>query len=566
MLQLSLKNKKRILYASLSVLAIAAAVLCSILATWTRSAFVRELAYLVHYFLYFALFTLWGVSVHRRIIQLQARLHFVVVAVLMVLWLTLREFRLHLAYSENISRLCWYSYYIPILLILVLSFFISLSLGKSEKYRLSKWTSLMFLPTLLLIVLVLTNDLHQWVFIVPATNLMQSRLDYQYGFLFYLLALWCGICILATFLILFVKSRILQTGRFLWLPLVPIFIATLYAIIYITRFPVLGWVLGDVTLFNCLLFMAFFESCIQCGLIQTNTCYVNIFKASLNLSAQITDRDYNVCYAAHDAQPIRKEDMFEAEQGLVILEDGRRVHNISVYGGHAIWTEDIFELLELRQSLAEAREDLRERNEFLKNEYEQEREYRRVMEKNRLYDLLQRETQVQLDKVSVLAAEYEGLDDEAEKRRILAKIVILGSYIKRRKDFVLQMEGASMTEGAFMISENRLKSALDESFRSLKLAGIKGAYVVDTGAESLKGDIILLAYDFFENVLESVLDRLRYIAVRVALIEGRLRCAVLLDCEPGMDELSALYPGLQVIRPEDGGVELMLPLTGGVEL
>lgn len=533
---------------------------CSIVASSATSGFVAQLAQMVRFFLHFGLFSIWGISVYRRIIQLQARLHFVVIAVLMLFWLTLREFRWNFVYNPNVSRLFWYSYYIPILLILLLSFFISLSVGKSEKYLLPKWTGLLFLPTLLLLGLVMTNDIHQWVFILPANAMEGFEYDYRYGLLFYVIAIWCGTCILATFITLFVKSRLLHTAGFLWLPLVPIFIAALYAITYVLRLPVLDSALGDATFFSCCLFMAFFESCIQCGFIQTNTCYFDIFNASLNLSAQITDDDYNVRYAARDAGVLLKEDMVRAETQVVLLADGRRLRNIRVCGGHAIWTEDIYELLELQESLAETREELRERNEFLKMEYEQEKEYRQVMEQNRLYDLLQRETQSQLDKVGLLTAKYEEVETEEERRLILSKIVILGSYIKRRKDFVLMMETSDF------ISENRLKSALEESFRSLRLAGIRGGYVVDTGRESLEGPVVMLAYDFFEHVLEMALDELRYIAVRVVCLEGELRCAVALDSSSEDAELRKTYTNMSVLSDEDGSVEYILPIRGGESL
>ena len=50
------------------------------------------------------------------------------------------------------------------LLIPMLSVFVSQSLGKGEDFRLPRWTKLLYLPTLLLLLLVLTNDLHQQVF------------------------------------------------------------------------------------------------------------------------------------------------------------------------------------------------------------------------------------------------------------------------------------------------------------------------------------------------------------------------------------------------------------------
>lgn len=560
MVRLSTKNKSLLRSVAPAIAVITVAELLRSIVNVVEIEFINQLAKLFLIFLYLGLFSVWGISLHRRIIQPQVRRHFVAVAILIVLWLLMREFRWNLVYNRIVLQLLWYAYYIPILLIFLLGFLISLSLGKSEKYRLPKWTALLFVPTLILIALVMTNELHQWVFIFPENATISSRMEYRYGILFYVLAVWGGFCTLAAFITLIVKCRVPRTGKFLWLPIFPILTALLYTVFYMLRLPFLVGVFGDVTIFDCLVFMAFFESCIQCGLIQSNSGYFDLFCASVELCARITDNDYRVHYTSHDTVPVTKYDMIRAESEPVILPEGRRLHNMRVHGGHAIWTEDISELLDLREALAETREDLKERNEFLKMEYEQEQEYHRVMEQNRLYDLLQRETQSQLDQVSLLADEYERTRNKKEKQRILNKIVILGSYIKRRKDFVLLMEGGNV------IPENRLKSALDESFRSLKSGGIRGGYIVNTGREAIKGDVLVIAYDFFESVLEALLDTVTYIAFRVIRIDKELRCTVTADCVVDTLKLSLRYPDMRIVRNEDGGAEYVLSLKGGESL
>lgn len=557
MTRLFVKNKKLLRSTVFTTLVIVIAELFRSIAHSTDIGFVEQLLNLLLISLYIGLFSVWGISVHRRIIQFQVRRYFVSVAALMVLWLIIREFRWHLVHNATLRQFLWYAYYIPILLILLLGFLISLSLGKSDKYRLPKWTVFLFVPTLLLIFFVMTNNLHQLVFILPKKNI-SSKSDYHYGIVYYTLAVWVGLCALASFITLIVKCRIPRTKKFLWLPLLPVLIAVLYTLVYVSRIPVSGGLWDDVTVFHCLVFMTFFESCIQCGLIQSNTRYFNLFHASVEISAQVTDNNYNVCYTARDTVAITQEEMISAELDPVILSGGRRLHNMKIRGGHAIWTEDISELLELQEALAETRSELEEHNEFLQTEYEQEKEYRRVMEQNRLYDLLQKQTQSQLDQVSSLTDEYEKARDNMEKRRILSKIVILGSYIKRKKDFVLLMESTSA------IPENRLKSALDESFRSLKLGGVQGGYIVETGCKTLNGDILMLAYDFFESVLETLLDAVRYIAVRVVRVNEEIRCIVTVDYyTEDISELVHKYPNMRIIRDEDGSTEYTLSLVGG---
>ena len=264
-------------------------------------------------------------------------------------------------------------------------------------------------------------------------------------------------------------------------------------------------------------------------------------------------------YAARGAEPIPRETMIAAQDAPVILAEGKRLHNMPVNGGHMVWTEDISELLESRRTLEERREELHDRNAFLQLEYEKEKEHRLVMEQNRLYDLLRSRTQPQLDRINRLTEAYGAAEDPAEKRSILARIVVLGSFIKRRKDFVLSVDSAPT------LPESKLTSALDESFRSLALCGVHGGYLVRTGRETLPGEMLTLAYDFFECVLEAVLDDAQFLNVSVGGPAGALRCCVRTDVPGDSAAVLERFPGARLLTEEDGA-EYRLPLEGGAAL
>ena len=548
---------KPVLRTALTVAAvIAAAVLCRRAVVITDNDYLEQLFNLLRILLYIGLFVVWGISVRRRVVQLQVCYYLVAIAALMVMWLMTREMRWHMVFNEDIKRVLWYFYYIPMLMIPLLALRVSLSLGKPETYRLPGNTALLYIPTAVLLLLVLTNDLHQFVFRFPE-GAMWTEASYGYAAGYYLVSAWSVLLAGAAFIFMLIKCRLPRTGRFLWLPLLPFGAAVLYVALYAARVPFVYTVFGDLTVTECLLFAAFFESCIFSGLIQSNTHYGDLFRACGGISVQITDNDYTTRYAASGLEPVTIADMMRAEAEPVILPEGKRLHNMSVSGGHAIWTEDISELLETREALEEIREELNERSGFLQMKYGQEKEYRRVMEQNRLYDLQQKQIQPQLDEINRLTESYEAAETEAEKNRILAKIVILGSYIKRRRDFVLLMERADV------IPEGRLISALEESFRSLSLGGVRGAFLVSTGRENLNRALLTLAYDFFESVLETVLDTVRYITVHVTSGEDGLYCRVMTDCQADAGGLLKKYPGLRVTYDEGDGACFILPLSGG---
>ncbi|MGN0604352.1 MAG: histidine kinase N-terminal 7TM domain-containing protein, partial [Oscillospiraceae bacterium] len=96
----------------------------------------------------------------------------------------------------NINRILWYCYYIPMLFVPLLSIFVSASIGKPENSRMSKWlipaTTLTFIFTLL----VLTNDLHQFVFAFPENASVFTDEDYTYQTGYILVIGWEIVCAL----------------------------------------------------------------------------------------------------------------------------------------------------------------------------------------------------------------------------------------------------------------------------------------------------------------------------------------------------------------------------------
>lgn len=552
MARLSKQNKALLNTFAAAAAVVIAAVLCRRIVLTTGSKYIEQLANLVRIFLYLGLFAAWGASVQRRLVQHQVRRHLVIVAVLMILWLTVRELRWHMILNEDAKRLLWYVYYIPILMIPLLALLVSLSLEKPETYRLPKSAALLYIPTAILILLVLTNDLTGAVFHFPAGEL-RTEANYAYAPGYYAVTVWGVLCAAAAFAVMLTKCRLPRPGKFLWLPLIPFGAAVLYVILYAMRVDLVYNALGDLTAVECLLFTAFFECCIRCGLIQSNSRYSDLFRASADSSVLIADNGYTVRYASSGSEPISKDDMIRAEAAPVILPGGRCLHNMTIHGGHALWTEDISRLLDLRGELEGIQEELSDRNEIVRMEYISERERKTLEEQNRLYDLMQQKTQTQLDGIRQLASDYHKTGDEAEKRAILARIVVLGSFIKRRKDFVLSMEASSV------IPVSTLTSAFQESFRSIELLDIRGACLVQTNDERMPGAVLALAYDFFEDVMEAVLDRARYINVRVAAANGALRCAVGTDAEADDAALRLKYPDMRSGGDGDGA-EYILPL------
>ena len=179
---MSKATKKSILFA-LGVLALIA------FAMWLRYAsrhiFHSPVVSHLRSGIYVFLFSAWCYSLRIRIVQTQVRRYLLAISVLMVLWILLRSIKFSIE-NTDAERWLWYFYYFPMLFIPMLSVFVSRSLGKGEDFRLPRWTKLLYLPTLLLLLLVLTNDLHQQVFSFPSGVLSDQAYRYESGYFFVL--------------------------------------------------------------------------------------------------------------------------------------------------------------------------------------------------------------------------------------------------------------------------------------------------------------------------------------------------------------------------------------------
>ena len=164
---------------------VTALVLCAILARVAGLLQFHKVATgLLRSGIYIGLLAAWGVSVRLRIVQTQVRRYLTAVSLLMVFWMAERTAKYFFVTDWNVGRHLWYGYYFPMLFIPLLAVFVSFSLGRPENFRLPKWTTILYLPTTLALLLVLTNDLHQWVFtFTSVASLREANADgYEWGY------------------------------------------------------------------------------------------------------------------------------------------------------------------------------------------------------------------------------------------------------------------------------------------------------------------------------------------------------------------------------------------------
>lgn len=491
--------------------------------------------------IYIFLYAAWGVSLQRRTMQPQQRHYMVAIAVCMSFWFlvrTLKYFFIPADTMPDLLRLAWYAYYIPMLMIPVLSLLTALSIGKPEHYRTPPLLYLLWLPTALLILIVLTNDLHQTVFAFEE-GMAWTDDNSTYGYVYWIVLAWILSTAAVAFGIILRKCRIPSSRKILWLPLIPFLLIFTYGILYITALSAIKLFVGDMTAVFCLLIALTFESSLQCGLIQSNSHYAELFRAS-SIAAQITDADFNVCVSAENAKPVEKQVLAHAERGAIILDGGMRLCAEPIRGGFVFWQEDISTLLALLEELSGTREELKSYGGLLEEENKQKRRRKKLEEQKRLFEMVQETIRPHLAQLNEVLEQLRHAETEKDTQKALGKLAVIGAYLKRRSNLIM------LADNMGQIPVEELRLCLKESETNLRLCGVSCALKFSMEGE-LPFETVGALFDFYETAVELALDTLTGLTAFAAGTELRL----MLSCDDDLTALCATFENAYVTR-EDG--------------
>ena len=496
--------------------------------------------------LYLLLFSLWGYSLDRRIIQPQTLHCLRLTAALMLVWLVLRTLKYEVVTDPTAARYIWYLYYLPMLFIPLLGVYIALSLGKPQEIRLNGRVGCLAIVPAVLFLSVITNDLHQQVFAfsggVPGG---QDNSSFSHRPLYYACFGWMIACMVFALVRLLNKSRIPGSGKRKLAPFVTGCITVLYGFLYLSGLPAVRWWFGDMNVMFCLLFAAIYESCIRCRMIQSNTGYVELFEAT-TLAACIADSSGNIVLRSHAAC----DDIACPEEGTQVFRpDGIRISSAPISGGYAVWQDNVRPLTELRAKLSENKAIIKNNKEKLQEAYLIQKKLYELTEKNRIYDELEARYGKQINRIGQLLKQCEDAEP-AEVRNLLKRILLLGTYIKRGANlYFLGMEYE-------LLPQQELRLTVDEAVRVMTVCGTECSVVYHT-TKPMRSTEVMRLFDLLKTVAEMTVNGLQSLFISVS--DGEMDLSV--ECTA---DLSFLASADITVRREDG-LWLVRTLIGGCD-
>ena len=410
-----------------------------------------------------------------------------------------------------LARHTWYFYYVPILLLPLSLFYISLFVfAKNKEKNLKIWKAFSVL-TIILIILVLTNDIHQQVFIFN-DNFEDWDSNYVHGWLFYIVYLWQFTLYFSAIIILILKCRISSSKKDSWVLMIPFLTGVImYALLLTGKMPKINSV-PIIEFPESIIFTAtvVLECCMQLGLIPTNTDYKNLFK-NLPLSAQITNTKYLTIYSSPTAVTLSQKQL-STKSGNRIGEH-TVLNKMEIPGGYGFWQDDMTEIDRLNTELNESKENLSQQAELTRLNNELKEKQTKIKERTFVYDMIAKSTHRQSQQISQFSKMALETTDSQKKDYYRHRIVLLASYIKRYANLMV------LSKQNDKIEVGELGLAFTEVLRYLNFCGIPSEHI-GSGNCTINSVDALTVFEIFESIINTYYSVLKGIFVNLSVKEN----------------------------------------------
>ena len=453
----------------------------------------QGIVYISNFIVISTLLLMWIISIQRRIILPKTRSLFLCIGILLLYWSFARTVRYTVFYGDiPAMRLVWYSYYFSIILIPLFGFYVSISIDKSEHYNLPIKLKLLLLPAFILIAFVFTNNRHSLMFIITRYDLL-SRV-YKYGTIYYMVAFWVSSLILLTLYILFKKCILNKKKDKIILPFIIILLGIIYTVFFNYNHNHSIVKLIDLNTAFTFFYVAFWESCISRGLIQSNTLYKEFFTYSKQ-DTSIIDYNGNVKYCSSPlTSPNRKIINELILNGKYILRNNRQYNIQTISGGYVIWQEEMSEVIKMLAKLSIINEELKNDISLIQAKMEVESKKAAFEERIRIYDLINAKTKNQINSIK---HDISAISKSEENLALWKKINFTAIYVKRCSSMILISQ--DMTQNA----PQNFELHFQETVNYLKENGISCS--INNAIDSdIAFDTVLKIYEIMYYFIEPV--------------------------------------------------------------
>ena len=441
--------------------------------------------------IYLVIFSFWLIRLYYKLYDKKKRKYILYIGLLIILWLILRISK-SLIDNITINRLIWYLYYIPMLLIPTLFYIFSNTSIRKKVHK-----KALYIVSTILILLVLTNDLHQLAFKFPSG--LEDFNTYKHNIIYFIICIWT-FSLLAKGMINLAIDKIKVKKDFkAFLPLIILIIEIIYTGLYVSNLSIIRN--SNLAVITSIITCLGIELMFYLNLIPNNSKYKNRFENS-SLDMAIISLDGKTTYLTNTFKKIPNNIINNIKKGN--NKDKYKKENI-IYDikrnkdSYVIIKKDITKLNELKKELEIKQKELINQQKSLKNEEEI---------RKKLYEIRLRK-RIILKLEDNLESRREEAKKILNKRNInknnLERIKLLIAYCKRKSSLIISEFNNEI------YSEINIKLILEELLCDSQSLGINGAVVVN----KMNIDSLMMSniYEVIFSILEQLQDNYIFIAI-----------------------------------------------------
>lgn len=492
--------RKDILTYSLSTLFVFAAALLHLL------DYLELLPFSVH-ILIFCLYTfvilLWLRNMENRILRASSIKIFRSISILLICYLAMRTLKYEILIDNPIAvQHIRYIYYFFNLHIVHLVFLTSLLISMPERESINKLWNLLWIPTELLVLLVLTNDYHGWAFSLARPNNV-----HQYGPIFYLILMYVGLLAAATLTFTLRPSWATKQFRPILLPVCILAIWILYTFLYIFDWQPFFYVkvLFKSTEFNILAVILFIESLVFTRLIPSNRGYEGFLKLSA-LNIGILNADGQMIYQPKEGPRVDTKTIQKSQVAPIPIDQNTILESAPIQGGQSFWFVDLRNFNALKAKLIALHDDMISENDLLMADNKLKEKMAKLAEQEEIRSSINSKLEPQFSRLQKIVTNLP--DDEGAFENTLKDACVYNVYIKRYANLFL----LSKNKDTIALSEVAL--AFAESLDYLNIRGVKGKLNWPL-KDPCDAHLCLQIYEVFQTIIELHLPFMKALSVDI---------------------------------------------------
>lgn len=473
--------------------------------------------------LYTVVIFLWMHNMMNRVLRHSVVTRFKLIGILLICYLTVRTVKYEIFINnEDAVRVIRNFYFVFPLILTQLVFLTSLHVGKSERENISKYWDLLWIPTCVAALLILTNDYHELVFSVDP----KIRGINMYGPVFYFVIIYIGLLALCTLVFTMMpsfKNRHLASVN---LPIFIIFIWGLYTFLFM-----IGWepfeyikIIFKSAEFNILMVLLFIESLVFMRLLPSNRGYESFLQLS-SLNIGIVDLNKEMIFRPKKYKDIDLALVDKALKSPIFIDEDTLLESANITGGTSFWFIDFTDFNNLKRKLLSMSEDMLNENELLKANNALEKNMIKVEEAREIREHIHMKLKPQFDQLKYILMNLPDNEDLFEVK--LKHACFLDVYIKRYSNLFL------ITKNKKILDLAELRLAFSESLDYLKLSDVNTS--LDWNLSGMfDAKYCLDLYEIFQYALEFYMpeietlnvslfrnDRIPTLSIRITGVEPK---------------------------------------------